>query len=193
QNLTETILTPANVNTSQFGKLASISVDGYVFAQPLVLTNVNIPGQGVHNVVYVATENDSVYAIDADNGSLLWKLSLVNPAAGATPVPGSDIPNCDDLGPTIGITGTPVIDPTSGTIYLVAATKENGAYVQRLHALDVGTSAEKFGGPVAIQATRSGTGEGSQNGKIDFDPFMNNQRPGLLLQNGNVVIGWASH
>ena len=196
QNITETLLTPASVSSGQFHKLYSISVDGYVFAQPLVLTNVNLPGQGVHNVVYAATENDSLYAIDADTGVVLWQLSFINPSAGITTIPTSAIPDptpCNDVGTTIGITGTPVIDPITGTIYLVVSTEENGSFVQRLHAIDVATQAEKFGGPVVIQATVPGTGNGSQNGIISFNPLMDNQRPGLLLQNGQVIVGWASH
>ena len=169
QNITETLLTPANVSSGQFHKLYSVSVDGYVFAQPLVLTNVNLPGQGVHNVVYAATENDSLYAIDADSGIVLWQLSFTNPSAGITTIPTSAVPfagGCNDVGPTIGITGTPVIDPNTGTIYLVVSTEENGSYVQRLHAIDVASQAEKFGGPVVIQASVPGTGSGSQDGNM---------------------------
>src|SRR6185437_2348263 len=147
QNTSETVLTPARVSSSQFGKLYSVNVDGYVVAQPLVLTNVAIPGAGTHNVVYVATENDSLYAIDGDNGSILWQVNFLNPSVSVTTVPTSDLSACPDVGPQIGITGTPVIDSGTGTIYLVASTKENGAYIQRLHAIDVATHAEKFGGP----------------------------------------------
>lgn len=190
QNLAETILTPANVNPTQFGKMFSVAVDGYVYAQPLYLSNVAING-GSHNVVFVATEHDSVYAIDADTGTIYWTVSLI-PAGGSTLNSSSDV-GCSDLIPEIGITGTPVIDPASKTIYLVTKTKEGGQFVQRLHALDVVTHAEKFGGPRVISAAVSGTGEGNVGGKITFDPLREHQRPGLLLQNGHVIISWASH
>src|SRR5579864_1666733 len=181
QNTAETVLTPNNVNSSQFGKLFSVTVDGYVYAQPLYLPNLTISG-GTHNVLYVATEHDSVYAIDADKGTVLWQQSFINPAAGITTLSATDVA-CNDLTPEIGITSTPVIDPTSGTIYVVARTKENGSFVQRLHALDVVTHAEKFGGPKVISATFQGR---------TFDPLKQGNRPGLLLENGHVIIAWAS-
>jgi outer membrane protein assembly factor BamB len=155
QNTQETILTPANVNSAQFGKLFSVTVDGYVYAQPLYMANVQNIAGGTHNVLYVATEHDSVYAIDADNGAVLWQQSFINPALGITPLSSSDTA-CGDLVPEIGITSTPVIDPTTGTIYVLPRTKENGSYFQRLHALDIATHAEKFGGPVVISATYQG-------------------------------------
>jgi hypothetical protein len=199
ENLNETVLTSANVNSSQFGKLFSYPLDGISFASPLYVARVNIPGMGSHNVVYVATEHDSVYAFDADAFSTtpLWQDSFINPAAGITPVPAADTGETGDIPNEIGITGTPVIDPTTNTLYVVAKTKEivNGAgiYVQRLHALDLTTGAEKFGGPVVIQAIVAGTGSGSANGVLSFDPLIENQRPGLLLVNGVVYIGFASH
>src|SRR5713226_6839552 len=159
QNLGETALTPANVNQAQFGKLFSYSVDGQVYAQPLYVANVNIPGQGFHNVVYVATQHDSVYAFDADGvgPNPLWKVSFINPAAGITTITPSDTGDCcpSDMPIESGITGTPVIDPASGTLYVVAVTKEitgsTTSFIQRLHALDITTGAEKFGGPIVIQ------------------------------------------
>jgi hypothetical protein len=192
QNTRETVLTPANVNSAQFGKLYSVNVDSYVYTQPLVLANVSIPGQGTHNVVYVATENDTLYAVDADRGAKLWQLSFINPSAGITTVPATDT-GCSGIAPNIGITSTPVIDAGTGTIYLVALTKENGTYVQRLHAIDVATHLEKFGGPVVIETTVSGTGVTSQNGKLSFDPLHQNQRASLLLQNGHVIIAWGAN
>jgi hypothetical protein len=191
QNTQESILKPANVNQAGFGKLFSVPIDGYAYAQPLYLSQVNIAG-GVHNVVYVATEHDSVYAIDADNGTVYWQASFVNQAAGITSVPYGDL-SCGDLRPEVGITGTPVIDPSSGTIYLVAKTKENGSYVQRLHALSVATGAERPGSPVVIAATVSGTGDGSSGGLLSFNALRHMNRPGLLLQGGHVIIAWASH
>jgi hypothetical protein len=191
QNTSETVLTLSNVNSGQFGRLYSVPLDGNVYAQPLVLSNVSIPNQGTHNVVYVATENDSLYAIDAVNGSTLWQVNFLNPAAGVTTVSSTDVA-CDDMVPQIGITGTPVIDPASGTIYFVARTNEQGAFVQRLHAIDVATHAEKFGGPVVIAATVPGTGDASTGSSVSFDPLSENQRAALLLQNGHIIIGWAS-
>ena len=193
QNLRETILTPANVNSTQFGKKFTRPLDGQTFAQPLYVPNVSIPGQGTHNVVYVATENDSVYAFDADGTPKrpLWQRDFTNSAQGITAVPCADIPACP-VGPVAGITGTPVIGSASKTLYVVAFTKENGSYFQRLHALDITTGAEKFGGPVVIQASVQGTGAGSVGGTIAFDPLIQNQRPALLLAKGVVYIGWAS-
>lgn len=198
-NANETALTPGNVNSNQFGKLFSYPVDGYIYAQPLYVPNVNIAGKGVHNTVFVVTEHDSVYALDADgpggaSAAPLWQVSFLNPAAGVTSVPFTDT-GCDQIVPEIGITGTPVIDPQSGTIYLVAMTKESGNrgvnYVQRLHALDIASGAERAGGPVVIQASTPGTGDG---GSTDvFQPKNYKQRPGLLLLHGVVYTAWSSH
>jgi len=197
QNLQETVLTPSNVNVTQFGKLFSQSVDGYVYAQPLYVPNVSIPGMGTHNVAYVVTEHDSVYAFDADNNtglnaSPLWHTSFINPGKGITTVSSNDV-NCGDLVPEIGITSTPVINLQTNTMYVVAKTKENGNFVQRLHALDITTGAEQPHSPVVIHASVRGNGDGSVNGVIQFNPLTQAQRPGLLLANGILVIGWASH
>ena len=197
QNLHETTLTTALVQMNTFGKLFSQPVDGQIYAEPLVLANILIPGKGLHTVVYVATENDSVFAFDGNNNTgsnsaPLWQVSFINPAQGITTVPSSDL-GTNAIYPQIGITGTPVIDPNNKTLYVVAATKENGSYVQRLHALDVTTGAEKFGGPVVIAATVKGTGSGSSGGQLAFDPFRSNQRPALLLVNGGIYIAWSSH
>ncbi len=199
QNLNETILNTSNVNSTTFGKLFSQPVDGQVYAQPLYLSGITVNG-ATHNVIFIATEHDSVYAFDADsNGgssaSALWHASMLatmhGAAAGATTVPSADVGS--DINPEVGITGTPVIDPTTGTIYLVSKSLENGSAIQRLHALDVTTGLEKFGGPVVVTATINGTGNGSVNGKLTFDQLWDNQRPGLLLLNGIVYIGFAAH
>ena len=199
QNLNETILNTSNVNATQFGKLFSLPVDGQVYAEPLYMSGITVNG-ATHNVVYVATENDSVYAFDADsnggaNASPLWQASMLSSthgaAAGATTIPSSDVGT--DIDPQIGITGTPVIDPNTGTLYVVSAALEGGSSVQRLHALDITTGAEKFGGPVVITASVPGTGNGSVNGTLTFDSLWENQRPGLLLLNGIVWIGFAAH
>jgi hypothetical protein len=197
QNLNETILTPDNVNASSFGKLFAHAVNGYVYAQPLYVPNVIIPGLGTHNVVYVATQHDSVYAFDADsktglNSSPLWHRSLINPQRGITTVSSGDV-SCTDIVPEIGITSTPVIDTATGTMYLIAKTKENGKFFQRLHALDITTGKERAGSPVIIRAKVKGNGDDSTGGFISFDPLREAQRPGLLLQNNAVYIGWASH
>ena len=196
-NTAETTLTPANVSTN-FGKLFSLPVDGYVYAQPLLKTKVAIHGQGVHDVVYVATEHDSVYAFDAQGHNpargYLWKDSFINPAAGVTTVPYTDT-GTNDIVPEIGITSTPVIDPATNTLYVLAKTKEviNGVAhdVQRLHALDLTTGAEKAGGPTVIRATVPGTGDGTSS--VSFNPATGNQRAALALVNGVVYIAWASH
>jgi hypothetical protein len=198
-NLNETALTPSNVNSTQFGKLATYQLDGTAYAEPLYVANLTIPGQGAHNVVFVATMHDSVYAFDADglSSTPLWKDSFINPAAGITPVPPADVGDPGDILTEIGITSTPVIDPSSNTIYVVAKTKEVSGnttnYVQRLHALDLTTGAEKFGGPVVIQASVPGTGDGSFNGTVTFNPLRQLNRPALLLSNGVVYIAFGSH
>ncbi len=199
QNLSETVLTPANVNSSSFGKLFSLPLDGLAYASPLYVENVAVPGQGTHNVVYVATEHDSVYAYDADGRTTtpLWKDSFINPAGGVTTVPANDTGECCDIAPEIGITSTPVIDKSTNTIYVVAKTKEtsggNTSYVQRLHALDITTGAERPGSPVVIQASVPGTGAGSSGGRVPFDPLHENQRTALLLLNGVLYFGFSSH
>ena len=198
-NLNETVLTPANVNSTSFGKLFSYPLDGLTFASPLYVQNVNVPGQGFHNVVVVATEHDSVYAFDADGRSNtpIWKDSFINPAAGVTPIPPAVTGETGDIPNEIGITGTPVIDPSTNTIYVVAATQEvsggTTSYVNRLHALDLTTGAEKFGGPIVIQASVPGNGGDSVNGTISFNNITENQRPALTLQNGEVYIGFSNH
>jgi hypothetical protein len=198
QNLSETYLTPGKVDSLTFGKLFSMPVDGAIYGQPLYMPTVTIPGQGTHNVVYVATQHDSVFAFDADNNvgtnsHPLWQTSFINSAAGVTTVDSASVLKCDDTLPEVGITSTPVIDPATQTLYVVAKTSENGTVVQRLHALDITTGTEKFGGPVLIQAQVAGTGSGSQVGVLTFDPLKHNQRAGLLLQQGLVYIAWASH
>src|SRR5579863_716939 len=191
QNLSETILNPSNVNSKSFGKLFSYPVDGQIYAQPLYVYNVTI-GDQVHNVVYVETENDSVYAFDADglSSTPLWQVSFLS--TGVTAVPCGATGACTAITPTFGITGTPVIDGNSGTMYLVAFTAENGTWVQRLHALDITSGAEKFGGPTVIAASVSGTGGGSVGGTVTFDAIHESQRTALLLSNGIVYMGWGT-
>ena len=190
-NLNETVLTP-NVVKTQFGKLFTISVTGLVYAQPLYVANVAIAGQGVHNVLYVATMEDMLYAFDADHGATLWSKNFTSPPA-VTPVPILDITNGNNITGDVGIESTPVIDLPSNTIYLVARTKESGQYFQRLHALDITSGAERTNSPATITASAVGTGTTSVNGRIAFDPLIHNQRAGLALASGRVFIAWASH
>ncbi|MCU1341369.1 MAG: hypothetical protein JWN92_792 [Candidatus Acidoferrum typicum] len=189
QNLNEVILTHANVKSATFGKIGFFAVDGLVDAQPLYLSNVTIPGKGTHDVLYVVTENDSAYAFDATTGEVLWQVSAL--LAGETV---SDNRSCDQVVPNIGITSTPVIDRTHGAIYLVAMSKDaSGKYHQRLHALDLTSGAELFGGPTTIQATYPGTGPNSTGSNVVFDPGQYKERAALLLLNGVIYTAWASH
>ncbi|HXI85401.1 MAG TPA: pyrrolo-quinoline quinone [Verrucomicrobiae bacterium] len=186
-NLQEFVLTTNNVSTAQFGKVFSRSVDGQMYAQPLYAHAVAISNQ-FYNVVYVCTESNSVYAFDADNAAAsnaLWHVNL------GPPVPIADLNNCGDLSPIVGITSTPVIDPTTGTIYVDAKTVESGNYFHRLHALDIATGQEKFGGPVVVQASVPGTGDGGTN--VSFDAQHEHNRPGLLLLSNVVYLAFGSH
>jgi hypothetical protein len=197
QDLGETILNPANVNPSRFGKLFTDPVDGTVYAQPLYMANVAIPGVGTHNVVFVVTMHDSVYAFDADQpGPPLWHDSFIDPAAGVTTV-AATAPYQLSYGPELGIMGTPVIDPTTGTLYVVAETQVTAAGSAgdsySLHALDVATGAEKFGGPVLIDPTAHGTGKGAgRGGIIRFNAAYQLERPALLLSDGLVYAAFGS-
>ena len=185
----ETVLTPANVNAAIFGKLAFFATDGKVDAQPLFLSAVTVPGVGTRDVLYVVTEHGSVYAFDAASAAQLWKTS----ALGAAESP-SDALGCSQVVPEIGITATPVIDRARGAIYLVAMSKNAaGSYFQRLHALDLATGAELFGGPRAVTASYPGTGANSSSGQVVFDPMQYEERAGLLLLNGVVYTAWTSH
>ena len=191
QNLRETILTLSNVNQTKFGKLISIPIDGQVYAQPLFVSSVMISGSS-HNVAYVATEHDTVYAFDADakSSSPLWSTSFIDPAEGITPIPASDLDS--PITVEIGITSTPVIDGSTGTLYVLAATKESGNYVHRLHALNITNGDEMLGGPVVIEGSATGSGDGSSGGTIVFQTKIQLQRPALLLSKGTIYIAWAS-
>jgi outer membrane protein assembly factor BamB len=186
QNLAETVLTPANVNASSFGLLHTVMVDGKVDAQPLYLSQVTISGTP-RDVAYVATEHGSVYAINADAGTILWQVSLL--AAGETP---SDNHGCSQVIPEIGITSTPVIDRTAGpngAMYVVAMSIDKSSnYHQRLHALDLTTGAELFNGPTEITASFT-----TATGTTTFDPGQYEERAALLLANGQIYTSWTSH
>jgi outer membrane protein assembly factor BamB len=187
-NLHETILTPLNVNAGEFGKLFTVRLDGDVYAQPLYVAKVAVPSQGVHNIVYVATENNTVYAIDADDptGLILWSNHL-GPALSFEDVP---LGSCTVIVPVVGITGTPVIEPSTNTMYVVARTFEHSKHEYRLYALDIFTGKQRPGSPTVISA--SVPGGGSQNGKVVFDPVLQLQRPGLALAGGEIYIGFGS-
>jgi hypothetical protein len=194
QNLNETVLTTANVTQTKFGLLGSYTVDGKVDGQPLFVGSINIPGKGTKNVLYVVTEHDTVFAFDADTNSAtastaLWKTSVL--ASGET---SSDDRGCGQVTPEIGITSTPVIDRTRNAIYLVAVSKDaKGDYIHRIHALDLTTGKELFGGPTAVAATYPGTGANSSGGKVVFDPAKYNERPGLLQVGSSIYTTWGSH
>jgi len=195
QNLQESVLTPKNVNSTGFGKLFSYPVDGAIYAQALYVKNLPMGALGVRNVIYIVTEHDSVYAFDADQKAPqpLWHDSFVDPGSNVTPVPCADEPEaCDILGTQIGITSTPVIDLDTETLYVCAFTKEGGNYAYRLHALSLATGSEKFGGPVLIQASVPGTGDGSDGVNVAFNQHNHLQRAALLLANGVVYVAFAS-
>ena len=188
QNLNEVILTPSNVNSSSFGKLNFFSTDGKVDGQPLYLSSLNL-ASGTLDVLYVVTEHDSVYALDANAGTVLWQVSVLG--MGETP---SDDHGCSQITPEIGITSTPVIDRAAGVIYVVGMSKNaSGSYFQRLHALDLTSGAERFGGPVDIRASYPGTGDNTSGGNVIFDPKQYAERAGLLLLNGTIYTTWTSH
>jgi hypothetical protein len=212
-NSTETALTPANVNASRFGKVSSTPVDGQVYAQVLIKTGVNVtvpPEPWIHTVAIVATEHDSVYAIDATNGVVLWHDSFINPGAGITPVPSVDT-GSDNITPEIGITSTPVIDQWSNRVYVMAETKQVRSdgphYVWTLHALNIATGAEALGGPVVVADTLykngiytyvsgpsvPGQGDGSIGGVVNFNALRAEQRCALSLSNGELFVAFASN
>jgi hypothetical protein len=201
QNTSETALTTSNVSPNSFGKLFSVKVDSTVYPQPLYVPNLKMSDGKTHNVLFVETSNDSIYAFDADsnggaNANPIWKINLASSehgaGAGATAIPWQDT-GSPDVAPTIGITGTPAIDPATNTMYVVGATKENGVYFSRLHAINIVTGAEQPNSPVNIAASVPGTGNGSSGGQLAFSPLWENQRPALTFYNGYVYIGYGAH
>ena len=195
-DLRETTLTPRNVNPRQFGRLFTLRVDGDVYAQPLFVPEVEVPGKGRHDVLYIATEHDSVYAFDAygNPATPLWQVTFLT--NGATTLLERDV-QCFFIRPEVGITSTPVIDIKTGTLYVLARTKDEhllsaNVYHQRLHALAITNGVEKFGGPVEINANVPGKGDGSNGGSVAFDPLRENPRAALLLSKGTVYLSWAS-
>ena len=198
-NLRETVLTPRNVNQKRFGKLLHLAVDGDVYAQPLFVPRLAMAGKGVHNVVFIATEHDSVYAFDAAGQPAvpLWHASFVNGAAGVLPVGERDT-HCPFIAPEIGITSTPAIDPAAAVIYVLARTAERGSdgevrYYQRLHALDLASGTEKPGSPVVIRAAvTASTFFGLLSKEVRFHALVENPRAALLLAGGNVYLSFGS-
>jgi hypothetical protein len=198
-NTQEYALTTASVAHS-FGKLTSCTVDGAIYAQPLWVANVTVGG-AKHNVVFVATQHDGLFAFDADSipCTLLWTVSLIDSAhggtAGETSVPAGDLVGAGygDIQPEVGVTSTPVIDPATGVLYVVSKSMgpTEPLFYQRLHAIDIATGTEEGGSPIAISATVAGTASGGST--VTFSAKLENQRPGLALANGNVYIAWASH
>jgi hypothetical protein len=194
-NDNETALTTTNVNVQQFGEVFTLAVDDQVYAQPLVVGHVNIGG-GDHNVVIVATVNNTLYAYDGDNGSLYWQKNFTAP--GMRPPQNTDMTGAcngtyQDFSGNIGIVGTPVIDAVTGTVYFVARSTAGGTFVQFLHAVNIVNGNEIVGSPTKITATSSGNGDGSVNGVIAFDALRQNQRQGLTLLNGTVYVTFSSH
>lgn len=192
QNLTETTLTTTNVNSSTFGKINFFTTDGLMDGEPLYASSVAVPGNGTHNILIAASENDTVFAFDADSGATIWNTSVLGSGETA-----SDDRGCGQVTPQIGVTSTPVIDRSmgpNGAVYVVAMSKNgSNTYYQRLHALDLALGTELFGGPVTIQATYPGTGDNSNGTDVIFDPAQYKERAALLLLNGVIYTGWASH
>jgi Calx-beta domain len=207
-NLNETILTPANVNSATFGKLFSYAVDGYVYAQPLYVPNVTVTGQGTHNILFIATEHNTVYAFDTDSagagGGLLWKTNLGVSALSVT----STFTNKDfgtrynggaytDIKPEVGITGTPVIDTQAGTLYVDVFTGEKSGsvtnYFHRLHALNIADGTERSFSPVLVAASVPGTGRDSSGGLVTFTAKQEGQRSALVLAGGILYVPFAGY
>jgi hypothetical protein len=195
-NDNESALTTSNVNAQQFGAVFTLPVDDQVYAQPLVVGHVSVGG-GSHNVVYIATVSNTVYAYDGDNSRLYWQRSFTAP--GMRPPRNTDIPGAycggsyQDFSGNMGIVGTPVIDAARGTMYFVARSATGSTFVQHLHAVNIADGNEIAGSPTEITATYSGNGDGSVKGVIAFDAQRQNQRQGLTLLNGFVYVTFSSH
>src|SRR5258706_7897504 len=198
-NTNETLLKPDNIDKNNFGRLFSYPIDYQSLAQPLYTPNVTIPGKGVHNVVYVATMADSVYAFDAKsnagpNAAPLWQVNFTNPSLGITTASGPFLPcaTTEDRGPGFtqeGIVSTPAIDTNSSTMYVVAKILDNGTVRHQLHALDLGTGQDKPGSPVIISATTTS----NAGHVVNFNSFHQKNRPGLLLLGGKVYLAFGAN
>ena len=199
-NLSETNLTPANVNSTTFGKHFTYTVDGYVYAQPLYVSSLNIQGKGVHNVLFIATEHNTVYALDADNsgalGGVLWSTNLGPSAATPTTDFGNRYgspPQYTDITPEVGITGTPVIDLAAGTLYVDSFTHQGASYFHRIHALNITNGTEQSFGPVLVSASVPGSGVGSSGGVVPFVHKQQIQRSGLVLAGGILFVAYSGY
>ena len=192
-NLTETKLTPGNVTTSTFGRLPVFLVQGYVYAQPLYVPSVTMAGGKTANLLVVATEHDQIYAFDVDSRTQVWHVDYLASGPNVSTLSQDDVMGCGDLVPEIGITSTPVVDATTGTIYVLVRTKEtvndSTTYYQRLHAVDLSTGSEVIS-PTVVSSPPPGY---AATGLAIFDPLLNNQRAALLLANNQVYVAWASH
>ena len=189
----ETTLTPSNVNPEQFGRIDTFQADGIIMAQPLYVSSLDMGSAGTHDVIIVATEHDSVYAVDAENpdAGSLWERHYVDPANGITTMP-DNFGGRTTVGGEIGITGTPYIDATTGAMYFVTVLEDNGTPQQWLRAIDIRTGNDYGPGSVQITASVPGDGKASVNGQIAFDPSIHNNRMGLTEVNGAIIIGWSS-
>ena len=199
QNLNETVLTPANVNSNTFAKLFSYNVDGYVYAQPLYVAGMEIPGRGTHNVLFIATEHNTLYAFDADSNlwatnGLLWKVNFGVSAVTPNADFGTRYNNGQytDIVPEVGITATPVIDPIAGTIFLDAFTHEGSAYVHRIHALNITNGLERANSPVVVSGSVAGVGVGTSGGRVSFVPMQHNVRSAITMANGILYVTFTS-
>ncbi len=190
---TETILNSTIVNPNTFGEWGTFSADGIIMAQPLFVNSLDMGALGTHNVIITVTENDSVYAIDGDNpdNGSLWERHYLDPAAGIVALPDT-FKGRTTLGPEAGITGTPVIDSSTGIMYFVTALVNNGTPQQWLRSIDIRSGQDAGAGSMLIQASVPGNGDGNVNGQIAFDPSIHNQRTGLTMVNGSVIVAWGS-
>ena len=189
----EITLTPSNVNPAQFGMLGSFTADGIIMAQPLYVSNLNMGSAGTHNVIIIVTENDSVYALDADypGAAPLWQRSFIDPDDGVTPMP-DNFGGRTTLGPNAGITGTPVIDPQTNVMYFVTADSNNGTAEQWFRAISILNGNDFGSGSTKVDVSVPGTGSASSNGQIPFNPSIQNQRMGLVEWNGKIIVAWGS-
>ena len=196
-NRNETALNIQNISPTSFGKQFEYPVSGQVYAQPLYVAGLNIPGKGMKNIIFIATMHNDVYAFDADDSTLArqpyWKTNLGPSVPMPDPLIGKSCGNYNDIKEEIGILSTPIIDTVTNTIYVVTKSKENGAYIDRVHALDTKTGLPKFGSPKIVDGSVNGSGDGSMNGIVRFLPVNENQRSSLIIVNGILYLCYAGY